>query len=94
LLLFVGAAVAAALTMEYMGRGLLIGAALLGGVKAGLPWFVWAGMLWWMRRMGGGTYHPPVGDTPLTPSRKALVVVLLLVLVVIFTPIPLREAIP
>ncbi|MCP4446914.1 MAG: site-2 protease family protein, partial [Myxococcales bacterium] len=46
LLLFVGAAVAAALTMEYMGRGLLIGAALLGGVKAGLPWFVWAGMLW------------------------------------------------
>jgi len=94
LLLAVGLLVAAVLTLEYMGEGLAFGDALLTGGKAGLPWCVWAGMLLFMRRMAGGTYHPPVGNTPLSPSRKWLVVVLFFVLILIFTPIPLREALP
>ena len=94
LLLAVGAGVAVVLTVQYTGQGLGVADAMLSGGKAGLPWMVWAGMLLLMRRMGDGTYHPPVGDIPLTPGRKALVVVLLLVLILIFTPIPLREALP
>lgn len=94
LLLAVGGVVALSLTLEYMGQGFGAGEALLTGGKAGLPWMVWAGMLLYMRRVGGGSYHPPVGETPLSPSRRALVVILFLVLILIFTPIPLREALP
>ena len=94
LLLAVGLAVAATLTLDYTGQGVPFGKAALSAGKAGLPWFVWAGMLLWMRRMAGGSYHPPVGEVPLTRGRQALVLLLLIVLVLIFTPIPLREALP
>jgi len=94
LLLGVGVVVAGYFAVTYAAAGTAPSTAVLQGVKAGLPWLVWAAMLLVMRRMSGGTYHPPVGETPLTRSRQALVVFLLLVLVLLFTPVPLRAAVP
>ena len=63
-------------------------------VQGALPWLVWAALLAVMRRMGGGEYHTPVGDTPLTPGRRALAVFVLIVWILIFTPIPTRPTLP
>jgi membrane-associated protease RseP (regulator of RpoE activity) len=55
-----------------------------------LPWLIWAAVLVWMRRMGDGVYHPPVGSVPLTAGRRRLAVFVLIVWILIFTPIPMR----
>jgi hypothetical protein len=55
---------------------------------------VWAALLLWMRRAQGGIYHPAVGDTPLSPGRRLLVFSMAVVFLLIFTPVPLREALP
>ncbi len=59
-----------------------------------LPWLVWATMLAVMRRLSGGAYHPPVGETRLTPGRRWLAVLVLVVWILIFTPIPTRPTLP
>jgi hypothetical protein len=46
-----------------------------------------------MRRLSGVIYHPPVSEEELTPGRKRLALVMLVVFLLIFTPVPLREAI-
>ena len=56
-----------------------------------LPWLVWTAMLAWMRRQAG-EYHPPVGDTPLDPRRRAYAVAMLIIFVLIATPVPFRSA--
>jgi membrane-associated protease RseP (regulator of RpoE activity) len=94
LLLAVGMAVVLALTWRYTEGGLPLGRSLVLGVKAGLPWVVWAILLLVMRRMSDGRYHPPVGHAPLSAGRKWLVVLMVVILILIFTPIPLREAVP
>jgi membrane-associated protease RseP (regulator of RpoE activity) len=59
-----------------------------------LPWLVWTAMIAVMRRMSGGEYHPPVGDSPLSPGRRALAIAVFLIWILIFTPIPTRPSMP
>jgi membrane-associated protease RseP (regulator of RpoE activity) len=56
-----------------------------------LPWLVWTLMLGWMRRQAG-EYHPPVGDTPLTPRRRCYAFAMLVIFLLIATPVPFRPA--
>ncbi len=90
-LLVVGLAVFGWMTNDALGAGYTTGDAAVYGVSSAAPWLVWAGMLAWMRSGGGGSYHPPVGDVPLTPARRALVFCMGIVFVLIFTPVPLRQ---
>ena len=92
LLLAVGSAVVLALVWRYMSDGASVSRSLGPAVKAGLPWLVWACLLLVMRRMSDGRYHPPVGKGALSSGRKWLVLLMVLILILIFTPIPLREA--
>ncbi len=55
-----------------------------------IPWLVWTLLLAWMRRQSG-EYHPPVGDAPLDPVRRALAFGMLVIFVLIATPVPFRE---
>jgi membrane-associated protease RseP (regulator of RpoE activity) len=57
---------------------------------AAAMWLVWYGLLFLMKRMSDGQYHPPVGDTPLPRSRVALFWVVCVSFVLTFMPIPLR----
>jgi len=86
----VGAAVAIFLVVEarLAGAGWMHTARYAG--FGALPWLIWAAMLVWMRRMGEGVYHPPVGSVPLTPGRRRLAVLVLILWILIFTPIPMR----
>ena len=62
----------------------------LGYAGNGLtPWLVWTILLGWMRR-SAGEYHPPVGETPLDPTRKKLALGMLVLFVLIATPVPFR----
>jgi membrane-associated protease RseP (regulator of RpoE activity) len=70
------------------GRSLL--SALNYAKDGAIPWLVWTLMLAWMRR-SSGEYHPPVGDAPLDPVRRALAFGMLLVFVLIATPVPFRQ---
>lgn len=93
LLLVVGAAVVAFLLAEARSHGWSWKDALIRAASAGLPWLVWAVLLLVMRRLSGGVYHPPVEGAPLSPGRRALALAVLVVFLLLFTPIPLREAI-
>jgi membrane-associated protease RseP (regulator of RpoE activity) len=53
------------------------------------PWMVWTILLGWMRR-NAGEYHPPVGETPLDPTRRKLAFAMLVIFVLIATPVPFR----
>ena len=70
--------------------GLDWGAALSYGKDGAIPWLVWWALLWLMRR-SAGEYHPPVGDAPLDPARRALAIAMLVVLALIATPVPFRQ---
>ena len=94
LLLLVGLAVLAALSFEGHAGGMGWGAAIERATWAALPWLVWALLLLVMRRMAGGIYHPAVGQAPLSPGRRRLVLAMAIVFLLIFTPVPLRGAIP
>lgn len=94
LLLVVGGAVVAFLLAEARSAGWGWQDSLSRAALAGMPWLVWAVLLLVMRRMSGGVYHPPVEGEPLSAGRRALGVVMLIVFILLFTPIPLREAIP
>ncbi len=94
LLLAVGVCVMAVLCFRYQHQGVAISTALPSAFKAGMPWMVWALVLLIMRRVSDGRYHPPVGARALTPGRRRLVFLMVLILISIFTPIPLREAMP
>ncbi len=88
----VGLIVATLLFLEASDLGKEVGEAISYGIRGGLPWLVWALLLLGMRRMQGGIYHPPVGDIPLSRGRRWLVFSMAIVFLLIFTPIPLREA--
>jgi membrane-associated protease RseP (regulator of RpoE activity) len=53
------------------------------------PWLMWTLLLGVMRHRAG-EYHPPVGDTPLDPSRRRRAIGMLIVFVLIATPVPFR----
>jgi membrane-associated protease RseP (regulator of RpoE activity) len=93
LLLVVGMGVVAWLTYRYTSAGMGLLDALKSAAKAGMPWLVWAIILVVMRRMSEGRYHPPVGQKKLSRSRTWLVALMVVILILIFTPIPLREAV-
>jgi membrane-associated protease RseP (regulator of RpoE activity) len=94
LLLVIGAAVVAFLLAEGRGAGLDWPDSLSRAAVAGMPWLVWAVLLLVMRRMSGGVYHPPVEGEPLSRGRRALALFMVIVFLLLFTPIPLREALP
>jgi membrane-associated protease RseP (regulator of RpoE activity) len=64
------------------------------GVQSALPWLVWSVLLLVMRRAAGGRYHPPVGETPLSPGRRRFFAFMIVVLILVFTPVPMRETLP
>jgi membrane-associated protease RseP (regulator of RpoE activity) len=58
--------------------------------KSGLiPWLVWSTLLYVMRQRSG-VYHPPVGDTPLSPGRKRAAIAMLVLCAILFIPVPFR----
>ncbi|MCS6799682.1 MAG: site-2 protease family protein, partial [Myxococcota bacterium] len=57
---------------------------------AGLPWLVWAAVLWLLVRMGG-VQHPPVEGPPLGPVRRAVAFVTLALFVLLFMPAWVRQ---
>jgi membrane-associated protease RseP (regulator of RpoE activity) len=83
------------------GHGLLW--SLGYGAKGGLPWAIWALLLLLMHRLQGKRWHPPLSapgsppgaptaEDPLSPSRRAIGWLVAGLFVLIFTPIPMREA--
>jgi membrane-associated protease RseP (regulator of RpoE activity) len=91
-LLVVALCVAGGLAYDAHRGGYSNSVALSQAFSGGMPWMVWAAMLFVMRWMSGGSYHPPVGDEVLTPGRRRLVLFTAVVFVLIFTPVPLRPA--
>ena len=89
----VGAVVLGALSLEAHAAGRDLVDSLSYGAAGALPWLIWVGLLVLMRRMGGGMYHPEVGPEPLSPSRRALCLLAAVVFLLLFTPVPMREAI-
>ncbi len=75
------------------------GAAMLGGEDAagiasaaqtGFSWFVWAIVLFIIRRLGKG-YHPSTMDpAPLGPLRTAVGILCFILFFALFMPVPLR----
>jgi membrane-associated protease RseP (regulator of RpoE activity) len=57
--------------------------------QAAAIWLVWFGLLFLMKRLSQGQYHPPVADLPLTRSRVALFWLVCITFVLIFMPVPL-----
>jgi membrane-associated protease RseP (regulator of RpoE activity) len=94
LLILVAAAVLVALTAEARSAGWSWTDSLTRAALAGMPWLVWAALLVFMRRMSGGVYHPPVEGPPLSGGRRILAIGMAIVFVLLFTPVPLRGAIP
>jgi uncharacterized protein (TIGR03382 family) len=75
-------------------HGLAVFAATKHGASSALPWLVWAALLLFMRRGGGGRYHPPVDPEPLSPGRRGFFVFMVIVFFLVFTPVPMRETLP
>ena len=90
----VGALVAAFLFAQAMRLDADLADAAWYAFDGAIPWLVWSIMLAVMRRMGGGVYHPPVGDTPLTTGRRLVALLTLILWALIFTPIPTRPTLP
>jgi membrane-associated protease RseP (regulator of RpoE activity) len=72
------------------GPGIDAGYALSAAVGPALFWLVWSLLVAILRRLSGGSNHPPVDDTPLPASRKALFWFMVVVFVAVFMPMPLR----
>jgi membrane-associated protease RseP (regulator of RpoE activity) len=87
-----GALVLVSLFAEARDAGLRPAGALGYAAIGALPWLVWIVLLAFMRRHAGGRYHPPVGASPLSPARRAVGFLVAVVFVLLFTPVPMREA--
>lgn len=87
--------VAGALAVEGRSAGLSWQDAMLHGLRGGIPWLIWAGILYVLRRLAGDRYHPPVAsleEARLTTGRRRLGWIVLVVFLAILTPVPLRPA--
>jgi membrane-associated protease RseP (regulator of RpoE activity) len=58
---------------------------------AALPWLVWYLLIRIVRRASGDVNHPPVDETPLPRSRRALFWLMVAVFVLVFMPVPFRS---
>jgi membrane-associated protease RseP (regulator of RpoE activity) len=88
----VGAVVLVVLALEARAAGREGWDAILYGATCAMPWLLWMALLLVLRRLTGGRYHPPVGAAPLSPSRRRLCILTAIVFLLLFTPVPLREA--
>ncbi len=88
----VGGVVMVVLALEARRAGRDAGDVVSYAAEGALPWAIWVGILMLMRRMGGGRYHPPVGDEPLSPARRRLCLAVAVIFLLLFTPVPMREA--
>jgi membrane-associated protease RseP (regulator of RpoE activity) len=86
----IGAAVFAVMLVAALRAGRDVAGALSYAKDGAIPWLVWTLLLALMRR-NAGEYHPPVGDVPLDPTRRAAALGMLLVFLLIATPVPFRE---
>jgi membrane-associated protease RseP (regulator of RpoE activity) len=60
-------------------------------IQVGLAPMIWFGLMFLLRRMSGGRYHPPLEDEiQPTAGRRALFLVTALVFLLIFMPWPFR----
>ena len=82
------------LTLQARAHGLAWNAALGYAALGAMPWLIWSALLLLMRGASGGLYHPPVGDAPLTPGRRRLAWLVVATWLLIFTPVPMRAALP
>ncbi len=90
LLPIIGVVIFAVMIVAALHAGRDVAGALSYAKDGAIPWFVWTLLLAWMRR-NAGEYHPPVGDTPLDPVRRALALGMLVVFILIATPVPFRD---
>ncbi|MGE5181812.1 MAG: site-2 protease family protein [Acidobacteriota bacterium] len=90
LLPIIGIAIFAIMIASALHAGRDVAGALDYAKDGAIPWFVWTLLLAWMRR-NAGEYHPPVGDAPLDPVRRALALGMLVVFILIATPVPFRD---
>lgn len=88
----IGGVVLLVLALEARAAGRDGWGAIGYGAAGAVPWLVWMLLLLLMRRFTGGRYHPPVGSAPLSPSRRRLCVLTAVVFLLLFTPVPMREA--
>lgn len=88
----VGGVVLLVLALEAKGAGRDGWGAIGYGAAGAVPWLVWMVLLVIMRRITGGRYHPPVGEAPLSASRRRLCILTAIVFLLLFTPVPMREA--
>ncbi len=73
---------------------LALGLGFLVASEAGFFWMLWAGLLFLMKWLARGQYHPPVDDRPLSRSRAALFWVVCVAFAAIFMPVPLMRSQP
>lgn len=90
----VGLVVGTMLFVEARVAGRAPLAAIAYALAGAVPWAVWLLLVALMRRTTGGRYHPPVGEAPLSPRRRVLFWVMAGAFVLLFTPVPMREALP
>ncbi len=90
LLPVIAAGVFAVMTVVALRAGRDLLGALDYAKDGAIPWLIWTLLLGWMRR-SAGEYHPPVGEQPLDPVRRALAIGMLIVFVLIATPVPFRD---
>jgi membrane-associated protease RseP (regulator of RpoE activity) len=88
----VGATVFVLMALEARAAGWRLPDAIGYGATGALPWAVWVGLLIFMRRFAGGRYHPPVSGEPLSRGRRIVCWICAVVFILIFTPVPMREA--
>jgi membrane-associated protease RseP (regulator of RpoE activity) len=75
----------------HYAEGAPITRAAMLALGVGIAPLVWFGMMFVLRRMSGGRYHPPLEDEiPPTAGRRALFVVTAVVFLLIFMPWPFR----
>lgn len=89
----VAVCVSARRTMDALGISASPRELLEIGLMPAVAWLVWAALLLAMKRLSGGEYHPPVDDTPLPRSRRALFWVVCVTFVLTFMPVPLRKSV-
>jgi membrane-associated protease RseP (regulator of RpoE activity) len=90
LLLGIAAVVASVMFVQALHAGRDVVGALDYAKDGAIPWLIWTLLLAWMRR-SAGEYHPPVGDKPLDPTRRALAIAMIVVFALIATPVPFRD---
>ncbi len=66
--------------------------AMYGSTVPGMVWVVWFGLLWLLKALSGGVWHPPTDHgVELSPGRRIVAMACLVLFVLLFMPTPMRE---